>query len=257
MAAMKAHVLVSVFAVLSALTIAPAPAHAQGAAGAELGPLLEGAFHYRKNRWASWEVDEAVIDAADSGTSEVRDRLVPVLVTAHAREAVGYDRLRDAVCEEHEAMSAERARACSTLPGWLEHGWRESDRTEQKVVAGVATVVYAGAITAAFVERNESAGRGIATAAGVPIGAATGITVFGVAVGPLIGSDHAKGGVHTTGDKILVASAVIGGAIAGGVAGGWLAHSLADSPGARAPVTAVALAPVYLTTVFVAMDWGW
>jgi hypothetical protein len=39
------------------------------------------------------------------------------------------------------------------------------------------------------------------------------------------------------------------GALAGGVAGGLVAHSLAASPAARGPVTALALAPMYAALV--------
>src|SRR5262249_23630211 len=152
-------------------------------------------------------------------------------VTARAHHAYGYDRLRADVCTDDEAMSGNRAGACSTMPAGLEDGWRRSDRREQKVVRVVATGVYAGAITAAFVEPDRDAGRGIATAAGAPLGALTGMTVLMVAVSPLIGGAvDAKPGSFWADHQILAASVVLGaevvGAAAGGAAGGWAAHSL-------------------------------
>lgn len=249
------RVLVFVLVAASVLTFGVATARAEGVADTELAPLLPDAVRKRQTFWTVWEIDAAVITAAAAAASpQVRDQVVPVLVTAHARHASGYDRLRAAVCMDDETMSAARARACSTLLAGLEDGWRRRDRTEQWVVRGVATAVYAGAITAASVGRDGDSSRGIATAAGVPLGAVTGITVLVVAVGPFIASDP-KQGSASTGHQILAASAVVVGAIAGGVIGGWVAHSLADSPGARAPVTAVGLAPLYLTTLVMTVDW--
>ena len=46
----------------------------------------------------------------------------------------------------------------------------------------------------------------------------------------------------------------IAGMIAGGVVGGLVAHSLAASPSARGPVTAVALAPAYFVSIAMTLD---
>jgi hypothetical protein len=202
--------------------------------------------------WGRWEIDPAVVAGASAiGTPELREQLVPVLADAHAHRALGYDRLRDAVCTNDGSMSGDRARRCSPLPTEAEDGWRRSDRTNRWLGRGAATAVYAGAITAAFVERDHEAGRAIATTAAVPIGALTGMTVLGVLAA---GAVRPSGRSTSIGAKILLASGLIAGAIAGGVLGGLVAHDLAASPGARAPVIAVALAPIYLTAVIMTLD---
>jgi hypothetical protein len=249
------RVLVFVLAAASALTFVSGTARAEGVADAEVGPPLPNALRDRQTSWARWEIKEAVIAAARATASpQERDQFVSVLVTAHAYHAPGYDRLRAAVCTGSETMSADRVRACTTLPAGLEDGWRRSDRIEQWVVRGVATAVYAGAITAAIVERDGDTGRAVATAAGVPYGALAGIVVVAGATRPVFASSDEKGGSYSTGQKILAASVAVGGAIAGGVLGGWVTHSLADSPGACVTVTAVALAPVYLATLVITLD---
>ena len=75
-----------------------------------------------------------------------------------------------------------------------------------------------------------------------------GVTVVGVVVGSIEASRQ-KRGLSSAGDKVLLTSALIAGAAAGAAYGGWAAHRLAASSGARGPVTAIALAPVYLGTV--------
>jgi threonine/homoserine efflux transporter RhtA len=126
---------------------------------------------------------------------------------------------------------------------------RTLDQTQKWVVRGVATAVYAGAITAAAIERNDSTGRGIATAAGVPMGAAIGMIVLDCVAVFAVDDGHPKIGSHTTGEKLIIATAALGGAVAGGVIGARLSHSAAASPDARAPVTALALAPTYISIV--------
>ena len=65
----------------------------------------------------SLEIDPAVVAAANvMGTPELYEALLPVLAMARAHQALGYDRLRDAVCAGEGAMSDERARACATRP---------------------------------------------------------------------------------------------------------------------------------------------
>jgi hypothetical protein len=122
------------------------------------------------------------------------------------------------------------------------------------VVRGVATAAYAGAITAAAVERNREAGREIATVAGIPDGVCLGAIAAGIVMIPIVGADDAKKGSpavrHTIGAVVWVA-----GLVAGGVVGARVAHSLAASPDARVPVTAVGLASTYLTTLVMTLDW--
>ncbi|HEY4183728.1 MAG TPA: hypothetical protein VGP07_01610 [Polyangia bacterium] len=243
------------------LTLVAAQPSANAGADTAPGARPVEAVRRRSTPWESWEVDAAVISAAEATeAAEARDQLVPALITAHSRQATGYDRLRAAVCADGkgkgdgEEMSPARSKACSTLSAGLEEGWRRRDRTEQWVVRAVATAAYAGAIKGAAVERDASVSRGISTAAGVPMGAVVGIVAFG-ALGMVVGAENpAKLGHYSRREKVVAASLVIGGAIAGGLAGGWEAHRLGASPSARAPLTAAALAPVYVTTLVMTFD---
>lgn len=195
-----------------------------------------------------WEIDPAVVAAANvMGTPELHDALLPVLVTARAHQAVGYDRLREAVCDGEGPIPDARARACSTLPRDSEDEWRQSRRPARLLKSGAMTAVYAGAVTAAIVERHDETGRWIATASGVPLGALLGMTAGGVIVGPGV-ARREKNGISSTGDKALLYGSMIAGSLAGAACGAWAAHSLAASPGSRGTVTAVALAPLYFGT---------
>ncbi len=197
-----------------------------------------------------WEIDPAVAAVANvMGTPELYDALVPVLATARAHQALGYDRLRDAVCDGDGPMSDDRARACATLPADSEDEWRESRRTSRLLMSGAMTAAFAGTVAAAIVERHDETGRRIATASGVPLGAVLGMTVAGMVVGTVV-ARREKIGTASTVDKALLVGSLIAGSVAGGVYGAWAAHSLAASPGARGAVTAVALAPVYFGTEF-------
>ncbi|HET6148625.1 MAG TPA: hypothetical protein VFH68_13910 [Polyangia bacterium] len=160
---------------------------------------------------------------------------VPVLAVAHERHAIGHDRLRDAVCTDDGTMSDDRVHACATPAA--EDEWPQSDRAWRWLTKGAATAVFAGAVTAAFVERTDEVSRTIATGAAVPMGAVLGA---GIAMA-----------LHQLREPrpAIIAIVPIGGAIAGAVLGGLAAHALAASPGARAPVTAVALAPFYSAIV--------
>jgi hypothetical protein len=199
------------------------------------GPIIARAV---RKRAFGWEIDPAIVAAANVvDTPELNEQLMPVLAAAHERHALGYDRLRNAVCMDDAEMSAERARTCATLPAGAEDDWPQSERGARWLVKGAATAVFAGAVTAAFVERHDDSGRVVATAACVPVTATFGALALG-AVGP----------PHSTG----ATARMIGGAIAGGVLGGMAAYALAAKPGARAPMTALALAPVYYGIVFAA-----
>lgn len=239
----------------SALALPTAPARADSKTGAELDPLPQQAVRPRRSLWPSWEVDGDVIAAAEAAsTPESRERLVPVLVAAGARHALGYDRLRDAVCTPDVAVSADRASACARFPAYAEYDWARSTQATQRFVRVVATVAYAGAITATAVEREHEAGRTIATAAGVPIGVSFGIPVSSAVLVPLVGSHCSPGRCDEVGSVTLAIGGGIGGTIVGGVVGALVARKLAASPGARVPVTTVALAPVYLTTLVMTLD---
>jgi hypothetical protein len=210
------------------------------------GPIFEHALRIQEGWLSRSEIDPAVVAGAYvMGTPEMREQLVPVLTAGHERQALGYDRLREAVCADDRAMSSARARACSTLPVEAEDEWRRGEEPGRRVAMGGATGLYAGAITAAAVERKHEAGRLIASGAGVPLGVLFGASVCSIIMTPSRGQPAPA--------RSELASALIsaGCLIVGGAVGGLAAYSLAASPSARAPVTALALAPVYLGTLLV------
>jgi hypothetical protein len=204
--------------------------------GAE--PLRDPIFARALRRRAfGWELDPAIVAAANAmGSPELREQLVPILVMANAHHALGYDRLRDAVCADDGAMSNERTSACATLPVEAEVDWPKSEPGRRWLAKGAATAVFAGAVTAAAVEQHQEAGRVIAAAAGVPLGA-----TLGLAAGA-----HDPSRVRET-TRIKVNRAV--GVVIGGAAGYAAAYALAAKPSSRAPVTGLALAPLYLAAV--------
>jgi hypothetical protein len=196
----------------------------------------------------AWEIDMPVVAAANvMGTPELREQLVPVLVAAHMSRAVGYDRLRAAVCTNDGMMSGDRARACSTLPREAESEWRASEPPPPNrwLVRGGATAVYAGLITAALVETKGV--RTLPTLAGVLGGGVTGLAV---PVCVAAAHDYPR----NASDEVLLKALVIPSVVLGGVLGGLAGHAIAASPGARAPVTAIGLAPVYLLTLASSFD---
>lgn len=192
----------------------------------------------RKTGVFTWEVDPAVVAAANViGTSELREQLVPVLADAYAHHALGYDRLRAAVCAHDEAMSGNRARECSTLPSQAEQEWRRTG-VRPWLTRGALTVGYGGAVALTYATRDKEVSRGFATAAGVVGGFVTGIAAVyygGKAVNYDV--DHQDVGF----EALMVA-----GFVAGSVLGGIGAYTLAAPPRARAPVTAAGLAPLYI-----------
>lgn len=195
-----------------------------------------------------WEIDPAVVAAANvMGTPELHDALLPVLALARAHQALGYDRVREAVCDGEGPMSDDRARACATLPADAEDEWRQTFRPRRALMSGAATAAFAATVTVASVERHDETGRWIATASGVPVGAVIGLTAAGLLAGPRV-ARREKAGTSSTGDKALLVGSLIA-SVAGGLCGAWAAHSLADSPGARGTVTAAFLAPFYFGTV--------
>jgi hypothetical protein len=216
-------------------------------------PLADGARAQifaravRRTRWSRgrWEIEEAVVAAANAmGTPELREQLAPVLVDAHARRAVGYDRLRAAVCADDGTVSVDQTNACATLPAAAEDEWSRGEGESHWPVSVVATVAYAGLVAAAPYERNNR--RNIPTTAGVVGGALVGVATVAV-VGMALSDDKSEIGGYVEAFGSL-------GVLAGGVLGGVAAHALADSPGARAGVTAVGLAPLYLVTFAWTLD---
>ncbi len=193
----------------------------------------------RKTGVFTWEVDPAVVAAANViGTPELLEQLVPVLADAYAHHALGYDRLRAAVCAHDEAMSGNRARECSTLPAQAEQEWRRTG-VRPWLTRGALTVGYSGAVALTYATRDREFSRGFATAAGVVGGFVTGIAAVyygGKAVNYDV--NHPDVGFEAL---------MIAGFIVGSVVGGIGAHALAASSGARAPVTAAGLAPLYIT----------
>ncbi len=206
-------------------------------AGSLRGPIFARAV---QRHTFGWEIDPALVAAANvMNTPELREQLVPVVAAAHAHHALGYDRLRDAVCPFDREKVSERGRACSALPSGAEKEWPQSEPTRRWLAKGAATAVFAGAVTAAAIERHEEAGRLIATGAGVPLGASMGL---GVATASRDWSREP--------DSLRIQLLSVGVAVAGGLFGGFATNALAAKPNARAPVTAVALAPLYAVTLF-------
>jgi hypothetical protein len=202
----------------------------------------------RRVRRETWEIDAAIVAAANvMGTPQLREQLVPVLVAAHMNHAIGYDRLRAAVCTNDGAMSGSRARTCSTLPPEAETGWRASEPPPPNrwLVRGGATAVYAGLITAAGFETKGV--RTLPTLAGVLGGGVSGLAV------PLLVAaayDYPK----NVDEELVLKTLVVPSVVAGSVLGGLAAHAIAASPGARAPATAIGLAPLYLFTLALTFD---
>jgi hypothetical protein len=251
---MKTMVPVFVLVAAAALMAVSTPARAEDTADPEPGPPLTGALcdvPDGETSWSCWRIDKKIIAAAETpGATEGRDQLVPVLLTAHARRAAGYDRLRAGVCTEDETMSPDRTRACSTLPAGLEKGWRRTDHIRQWTLAGLETAVYAGAITETTVAPHSSVSRGIATASVVPVGAAAGLMVFDlVATNTILGRNGPLTDAELAGHRTFLTGMTIAGAIVGGVAGGWLAYSHTASPSSRPSVTFWTLTPLYLTSL--------
>lgn len=201
------------------------------------------------NLHGRWEIDPAVVAAAgEMGTPELLEALLPVLAAARDHQAFGYDRLRDTVCMAEGTPSEEHARACATLPVDAEEAWRRSRLPAQLLVSGALTAAFVGSVVGAYVERHDETGRRIATGAGVPLGALVGMVV-GAGVGVAV-SGQQKNAHLSTRAKVLMGASTIAGTVAGGVLGGWATHALAASPGNRATVTGVALAPIYFGTEF-------
>ncbi len=234
----------SALAATVALAVAGPRAHAEGAAagvGVQRDLVATSSFApdvVRKADAFTWEVDPAVVAVANvAGTPELLEQLVPVLAEAYARHALGYDRLHAAVCAHHAAMSSNRARVCATLPAEAEHEWSRMG-VRPWITRGAMTALYGGTVALTYAAREGAVSRGFATGAGVLGGYVAGIaTVY-------LGGKAA--GYPVNHQDVGFEALMLAGAVAGGVLGGLAAHAIAAPPGARAPVTAVGLAPLYL-----------
>jgi hypothetical protein len=228
--------------ILASFALSARPAQANDAAPVE--PLaVATALRPPSKPWAFWRLAPGVVERAQSGTPAARDQLVPILEAAAARHALGYEELRAAVCVPGEAASDARARACATLPVKSAEEWARLDRLERRLVLGASTVLYAGAVTAAFVASNSGGSRSLATATGAADGALAGAMVGAITLIPL----HLAR-CESNACALLIVGTEVGGMIAGGVLGGRWAHDL--GPAARGPLVAAGLAP-FIFTVFV------
>jgi hypothetical protein len=142
------------------------------------------------------------------------------------------------------APAIDQTQALSELPA---KAAPESRRPQQWLRTGTLTLLYAGTIALTFAGRHEEPSRIIATASGVDGGLTAGIAAVYLTDKTLHHDriDH--------GDAGFVAM-MLGGAVVGGVLGGLVAHAVAGSPGARAPVTAVGLAPFYARAIVATFD---
>jgi hypothetical protein len=131
---------------------------------------------------------------------------------------------------------------CSTLPARAEDG-RRRNGPRAWLIRGFLTVDYGAAIAVSIAARDAEAGRPIATVAGVAGGWIAGAVAayYGGVAG---GLNDGKGETSVGFEGLIV-----GGSIVGGVLGGLAAHALAASPGARVPVTAIGLAPLYVLSI--------
>ena len=209
--------------------------------------ILANAVRTHHGSVADWEIDEAIVAVANTlGTVALREQLVPVLAAAHAHGALGYDRLRDAVCTDDGMMSSRRAQVCSTVPTGREHAWRRSRQPWMWMARGGATALYAGMVAGADVEGKQGGSRSAPTLAGVLGGA-----VAGPALLNALTADRNSQFVF---DDFAYGAEILGTMVAGAVIGGVVAHEVAFSPHAAAAVTAVGMAPPYLAFLSFTFD---
>jgi hypothetical protein len=161
-----------------------------------------------------------------------------VLADARAHHALGYDRLRAAVCAHDDTMSADRARVCATLPAQAEREWARAG-VRPWVNRATMTVLYGGTVALTYAARDENVSRIFATGAGVLGGYVAGVTAayFG-------GKAAGYSMNYPNGWELVVPASIVG-----GVLGGLATHAIAAPPGARAPVTAIGLAPLYIVAL--------
>jgi hypothetical protein len=229
--------------VVSAVVVAAAPARAQGEAEAQaLRETIRGPLR-RTHSPFSWEIAPVIVARAGAvSRPELRDMLVPVLVTAYEYRAAGYDRLRAAVCRDDGAMSSERARTCSTLPAEAENQWHQERRRNVWALRIALTAGYATQVAAIYLGRP-TLSPGTAEFAG---GAGAGLLVGSLAGGTAgwaLCHPCEPDSPEMSRAKTWSAGTAIVGMIAGGVAGAAVGRAV--PPGARTPVVAVGLGMIY------------
>ena len=204
------------------------------------GQLFARALRRNQGSMPDWKVDEAVVAAANVlGSPELREQLVPVLVAAQAHRALGYDRLRDALCTDDGTMSSDRRQACWSSPAGAEEEWHRTMRPWQWLARAGVTAAYGGIVAMSYVNRNHPDDRQMSTLSGV---------VGGVMVAEAV-LFSATAYRRTQDDSFEFAGRFLGSALAGAVIGGVTFHALGRSPDARAPLTAVGLAPAYVAAL--------
>jgi hypothetical protein len=205
-----------------------------------------------------WQVNPALGSLTRAATSEVRDRLIPVVRAAAVHHAEGFEALRDRVCVPDAMMSVARRQACDELASLHEADWRRPEIPEAehppshlaKLLEGsailvAASAVVAGAVVASYSTRNENLSRGIAASAGVVGGATIGFAV--AALSSTKGTWVSKAGNEAT--------TLLGvGIVAGGILGGIAAYAVTSSPSSRAPVTGAALAFPWVLAIAFGFD---
>jgi len=209
------------------------------------GQVFASAVRRNRGSMPDWKVDEAIVAAANVlGTPELREQLVPALLAAHAHRALGYDRLRDALCTDDGMMSSVREQACSSLPAGAEHRWHGRLQPWQWLMRGGVTAAYGALLAGTYVNRNETGARQVATWSGVLGGAM-------VAQDVLFSTTAFR---RTQDDSFVFGVKLLGSTLAGAVIGGVTFYALGHWPAARAPLTAVGLARPYVAAVRFTFD---
>ena len=147
-----------------------------GAAAVRAQVLSNGLRRHRGDWPDNWEVDHAIVAAANVlGPPELREQLVPLLETARVRRASGHDRLREALCTMDDTMSLERTRACAASVE-TERDWAGARIRSNMKVAKVGIVVcYAGLVATTYLDRTSEDARKTAVVGGVLGGAFIGL----------------------------------------------------------------------------------
>lgn len=180
-----------------------------------------------------WHVDPAllsVLGGPNAWSPVARDHLAPAVRAAKQRRAIGFERLRAAVCVDDDRRSVERAQTCRETSASSEARWREDrGRGVRWAIRLGALAPYGGAVAVAYAARNSDLGLGVATGAGALAGASLGV---------LLGAWAALADA----DEDFVEVSMLLGSVVLGTLGGVAAHAAVDdAPDWRAPLTAGAL----------------